>query len=60
METITTPKETSYEIICAAERSPPKKAYLELLDHPAMITVCTPNPERANIYSNPKLKSLNI
>jgi hypothetical protein len=35
---ITAPKETSYEIICAAERNPPKKAYLELLDHPAIIT----------------------
>jgi hypothetical protein len=27
--------DTSYEIICAAERSAPKKAYFELLDHPA-------------------------
>jgi len=29
--------ETSYEIICAAERSPPRKAYFELLDQPAPI-----------------------
>jgi hypothetical protein len=28
---------TSYEIICAAERSAPINAYLELLDHPARI-----------------------
>lgn len=28
---------TSYEIICAAERSAPIKAYLELLDQPARI-----------------------
>jgi hypothetical protein len=28
---------TSYEIICAAERSAPKNAYLELLAHPAII-----------------------
>jgi len=31
------PIETSYEIICAAERKAPKKAYLELLAHPAII-----------------------
>jgi len=31
------PNETSYEIICAAERNPPKNAYFELLDHPAII-----------------------
>lgn len=29
--------DTSYEIIWAAERKPPKKAYLELLVHPAPI-----------------------
>jgi hypothetical protein len=28
---------TSYEIICAAERSAPIKAYFELLDQPARI-----------------------
>lgn len=33
------PKETSYEIICAAVRTDPKNAYFELLDQPAMITV---------------------
>ncbi len=37
-EIIVIPIETSYEIICAAERNAPKKAYLELLDHPAMMT----------------------
>ena len=31
------PMETSYETICAAERKAPKKAYLELLDQPAII-----------------------
>jgi len=31
------PIETSYEIICAAERKAPKKAYFELLDQPARI-----------------------
>ena len=29
--------ETSYDIICAAERKPPKNAYFELLDQPAPI-----------------------
>jgi len=31
------PIETSYEIICAAERKAPKNAYFELLAHPAII-----------------------
>jgi hypothetical protein len=31
------PKETSYEIICAADRKAPKKAYFELLAQPAII-----------------------
>jgi hypothetical protein len=31
------PKETSYEIICAADLKEPKKAYFELLDQPAKI-----------------------
>jgi hypothetical protein len=33
-----TPIETSYEIIWAADRNAPKKAYFELLDQPAIIT----------------------
>lgn len=37
-DTIVIPIETSYEIICAAERKAPKKAYFELLDQPAIIT----------------------
>lgn len=37
-EIIVIPIETSYEIICAAERNAPKKEYFELLDHPAIIT----------------------
>lgn len=31
------PNATSYDIIWAAERSPPKNAYFELLDQPAKI-----------------------
>lgn len=54
------PRETSYEILCAAERSPPRKAYLELLDHPALITECTLRDEIANIYSLPSRKSLTL
>jgi len=34
---ITKPIDTSYEIICAADRRAPKKAYLELLDQPAIM-----------------------
>jgi len=36
---IVNPIATSYEIIWAAERNAPKKAYFELLDQPAMIIV---------------------
>ncbi len=57
-ERTTAPKEISYEIIWAAERSPPKKAYLELLDHPAIITVCTPKEESINTYKRLNLKSV--
>jgi hypothetical protein len=32
------PIETSYEIICAAERIAPKNAYRELLAHPDKMT----------------------
>ena len=35
---ITNPIDTSYEIICAADLNAPKKGYLELLAHPAIIT----------------------
>jgi hypothetical protein len=34
---IINPRATSYEIICAADLKPPRKAYFELLDHPAKI-----------------------
>ena len=30
------PIESSYEIICAEERTPPKNGYFEFEDHPAM------------------------
>jgi hypothetical protein len=37
----TVPKHISYEIICDAARTPPRKAYFELLLQPAKIMVCT-------------------
>jgi len=39
--------EISYEINCAAERNPPKKAYFELLAQPAPIIPYTPNDDIA-------------
>lgn len=51
------PRATSYEIICAAERSPPRKAYFELLDQPALITECTLSDEIAKIKRRPSRKS---
>jgi hypothetical protein len=48
-DTSVAPRETSYEILCAAERRPPRKAYLELLDQPALITECTLRDERAKM-----------
>ena len=59
-DTSVAPRETSYEIICAAERRPPRKAYFELLDQPAIITECTLRDERAKIYRIPSRKSTSI
>ena len=41
------PIETSYEIICAAERSAPRKGYLELDTQPAKIIPYTANEDNA-------------
>lgn len=49
MDTRSDPRVTSYEIICAAERSPPRKAYFELLDQPAIIMEWTLREEIAKI-----------
>ena len=51
------PSATSYEIIWAAERSPPRNAYFELLDQPALITEWTLSDETAKINSRPSRKS---
>jgi hypothetical protein len=45
--------ETSYEIICAAERRAPRKAYLELLAQPAIIIPYTVSELSAKITSSP-------
>jgi hypothetical protein len=58
IDTIVTPNETSYEIIWAADRKAPKKAYLELLDQPAIIIEWTLKAEIVKIYNIPKSKSV--
>lgn len=58
-ESIVIPIETSYEIICAAERKAPKNAYFELLDHPAIITEWTLKDDIAKTYNKPMFKSAN-
>jgi hypothetical protein len=47
------PKETSYEIICAADLRAPRKAYLELLAHPAIMIPYTFKPETAKRNKTP-------
>ena len=53
IEIIIKPIDTSYEIICAADRRLPKKAYLELLDQPATTIPYTPRDDTAKIYIIP-------
>jgi hypothetical protein len=50
-------KEISYEIICAALRNAPRKAYFELDDHPARISPYTESEDIASTYNIPKFKS---
>src|SRR3989338_9198642 len=47
----------SYDTICAAERTAPRKAYLELEAHPAMMMPYTPSEGIARRYNNPALTS---
>src|SRR3989338_4484256 len=47
----------SYDTICAAERTAPRKAYLELDAQPAMMMPYTASEVSARIYSNPALRS---
>lgn len=58
-EIMINPMETSYDIICAADRKPPRKAYLEFDDQPAVMIPYTPNDEIANTYSTPTCTSAN-
>src|SRR5215203_331433 len=51
------PIATSYETICALERSPPSNAYFELDDQPASISASTPTLETASTSSKPMLTS---
>src|SRR5579864_2710532 len=46
---ITKPIDTSYETICAAERSPPRKGYFEFEAQPPMMMPYTPSDEIAKI-----------
>lgn len=59
-ETSVAPLETSYEILWAAERRPPRNAYFELLDQPALITEWTEREEIAKRYSLPSRKSTSL
>src|SRR5215208_7520807 len=52
------PIETSYETICADERSPPSSAYFEFEDHPARMRARTPTDEIARIKSSPMFTSV--
>src|ERR671912_498162 len=52
------PIETSYETICADERSPPSSAYFEFEDHPARISASTPTEETERMNSSPMLMSV--
>src|SRR6185436_19357765 len=47
------PIATSYETICALDRSPPSNAYFELDDQPASINASTPTLETASTSSKP-------
>src|SRR5918992_26157 len=52
------PIDTSYETICALERSAPISAYLELDDQPARISASTPTLETASTNSTPMFTSV--
>src|SRR5215210_6624102 len=56
--TIARPIATSYETICALERSPPIRAYLGLDDQPARISASTPTLETDKTNSRPMLMSV--
>ena len=51
------PMEISYEIICALERSPPRRAYLLFDDHPARTIPYTESEVIASMNRNPTGRS---
>src|ERR1051325_3429800 len=51
------PIATSYETICALDRSPPSRAYFEFDDQPARINASTPTLETASTSNSPMLTS---
>src|SRR5712691_8577625 len=55
---IAKPIETSYETICALERSAPRRAYLEFDDQPARINASTPTLDTASTNSTPMFTSV--
>ena len=55
---IASPIETSYEIICAEERSAPISEYFEFDDQPARINASTPTLETESTKSMPMLMSV--
>src|SRR5690349_18027233 len=56
--TIDRPIATSYEIICAAERSPPSSGYVEPDAQPDSTMPYTPSDEHANTTSTPTGRSV--
>src|ERR687890_2479016 len=52
------PIETSYETICADERSPPSSAYFEFEDQPARMSASTPTEEMERTRSSPMFTSV--
>jgi hypothetical protein len=55
---IAMPIATSYETICALERSAPSKAYFEFDDQPARINASTPTLETASTNRTPMFTSV--
>src|SRR3954447_14827257 len=56
--TIDRPIATSYEIICAAERSPPSNGYVDPDAQPDSTMPYTPSDEHANTTSTPTGRSV--
>src|SRR5580765_3487868 len=55
---VESPIASSYEIICAAERRPPSRAYLLFEDQPASVIEYTPRLDIARNSSSPTLMSV--